>query len=124
MNTTIIQNVASRYSGVSLASNPAGPATKTAPTKIIKITVKPRINCLKLFPRYRPINSGRLSPSCRNESIPDRKSWVAPANILPNTIQMKEATPNLAPMIAPKIGPRPAIFKNWIMKIFQVGKGI
>jgi len=29
----------------------------------------------------------------------------------------------IAPAIAPKIGPRPAIFKNWIKKIFQVGKG-
>ena len=70
MNTTIIQNVASRYSGVSLASNPAGPATKTAPTKIIKITVKPRINCLKLFPRYRPINSGRLLHHAATKAFP------------------------------------------------------
>jgi antitoxin component YwqK of YwqJK toxin-antitoxin module len=31
--------------GESLASNPAGPATKTAPTNIISTTVKPRINC-------------------------------------------------------------------------------
>ena len=33
-------------SGVSLASNPAGEATNTAPTSIISITAKPRITCL------------------------------------------------------------------------------
>ena len=120
----MIQNVTSKYPGVSVANSPAGPATKTAPTKTIKRTVNPRINCLKLFPRYRPINSGKLSPSCLSESIPAKASCVAPANILPNTIHKKEAVPNLAPMIAPKIGPKPAIFKNWIMKIFQVGNGI
>ena len=47
----MIQKVASKLSGVSFANNPAGPATKTAPTKIIKTTVKPRMNCLKPFPK-------------------------------------------------------------------------
>ena len=32
-------NVASKLSGVSFANNPAGPATKTDPTRIIKMTV-------------------------------------------------------------------------------------
>lgn len=43
--------VTSIYSGVSLASNPAGPATKTAPTNIISTTVKPRINCFVGSPK-------------------------------------------------------------------------
>ncbi len=41
----------------------------------------------------------------------------------PNTIQMYDAVPNLAPIMAPNIGPSPAMLRNWIMKIFQVGIG-
>ena len=36
---------------LNLASSPAGPATKTAPTNIIRMTVKPRITCLVVSPR-------------------------------------------------------------------------
>ena len=46
-----IQKVVSKLSGVNLASSPAGPATKTAPTNIIRMTVKPRITCLVVIPR-------------------------------------------------------------------------
>ena len=42
----------------------------------------------------------------------------------PRTIQRYEAGPNFAPMMAPKIGPVPAMFRNWIMNTFQVGIGM
>ena len=102
----------SRDSGVRLANNPAGPATKTTPTRTIKTIVNARMNCLKRSPKYIPTISGRLAPSLRKDKKPARKSCVAPAKILPKTIQRNEAEPNLAPRIAPKIGPNPAIFRN------------
>ncbi len=40
--------------------------------------------------------------------------------MVPNTIQRKAAGPNITPMMAPNMGPRPAIFRNWIRNIFQV----
>ena len=39
----------------------------------------------------------------------------------PKTIQRYAAGPNLAPIMAPKIGPVPAMLRNWIMKTFGVG---
>ena len=40
-----------KLSGVSFANNPAGPATKTEPTRIIKMTVNPLITCLVVSPK-------------------------------------------------------------------------
>ena len=37
------------------------------------------------------------------------------------TIHKKQAGPYAAPKTAPKTGPRPAMFKNWIKKIFHTG---
>ena len=102
----------SNDSDVKLANNPAGPATNTTPTNTIRTMVNARINCLKRSPKYIPTISGKLAPSFRKDRNPARKSCVAPAKILPKTIQRKEAEPNLAPNIAPNIGPSPAIFKN------------
>ena len=52
----------------------------------ISSTEKTRMNCLNRLPRYRPIVSGRLSPSLRSDIMPERKSCTAPAKILPSTI--------------------------------------
>ena len=75
------------------------------------------------LPRYLPMRAGRSAPLLRMESIPLKKSWVAPAKMQPRMIQRYAAGPNLAPMMAPKIGPVPAMLRNWIMKIFQFGIG-
>ena len=40
------------------------------------------------------------------------------------TIGDEGQTLNIAPMLAPKIGPVPAMFRNSIMKIFQLGSTI
>ena len=39
----------------------------------------------------------------------------------PKTIHRYAAGPNFAPMIAPKMGPVPAMFRNWIMNTFHEG---
>ena len=39
----------------------------------------------------------------------------------PSTIHRYAAGPNFAPMIAPKIGPVPAMLRNCIIKTFHVG---
>ena len=41
--------------------------------------------------------------------------------MLPNTIHKNTTGPNTAPISAPKIGPVPAMFSNWIRNTFQVG---
>ena len=42
----------------------------------------------------------------------------------PKTIQRNAEGPNFAPMIAPKMGPVPAMFRNCIMYTFHAGMGI
>ena len=39
----------------------------------------------------------------------------------PKTIQRKHAVPNFAPRMAPKMGPVPAMLRNWIMKMRHRG---
>ncbi len=97
----------------------AGVLTKTAPTRIMRMTVKPRMNCFMPLPRYLPWISGSEAPSWRMEMKPAMKSWTAPAKMQPKTIQRKEAVPNWAPMMAPMMGPTPAMLRNWMRKMRQ-----
>ena len=63
-------------------------------------------------------------PPLRRLIMPDTKSWTAPAKMLPNAIQRNAAGPNITPMMAPKIGPKPAILRNWMRKTLQAGISI
>jgi hypothetical protein len=48
---TYSQKLASRFSGVSIASRPAGPLEKTTPTMTNRITEKTRITVSMVLPR-------------------------------------------------------------------------
>ena len=72
-------------------------------------------------PSSRPTISGSEAPPMRSDIMPDMKSWTAPAKMVPKTIHRNAAGPYMTPMIAPKMGPRPAMLRNCMRKIFQVG---
>ena len=57
---------------VKFPSKSAGPFTKETPTASNKNPVKNVMNLRTLFPRYFPTMSGRLVPSWRMESIPEK----------------------------------------------------
>ena len=60
---------------------------------------------------------GIVNPSLRKDIKPEKKSWTPPMKIVPNTIHKNADGPNNAPCIAPKIGPKPAIFKKCTKKL-------
>lgn len=115
------QNILSRLSGVSEARISAGLMTNTVPTSISSISEKTRMTCFTPPPSSRPTISGSDTPPSRIDISAPTKSWTAPAKIVPNTIQSRAAGPNIIPMMAPKIGPIPAMFRNWMRKTFHVG---
>ena len=53
-----------------------------------------------------------LAPSFLTDNIPLKKSWTAPAKIVPNTIQRYTLGPQIAPDKAPNIGPSPAMLRS------------
>ena len=118
-----IQNVVLSDAGVMPAMRSAGVRMKTAPTSMSSTTETMFISWRAVMPSSRPMISGSEAPSPRIDIMPDMKSWTAPAKIVPATIQMNAAGPNLTPMMAPKIGPRPAMLRNCIRKTFHVGSG-
>ena len=75
-------------------------------------------------PSSRPTSSGSDSPPLRTLIMADTKSWTAPAKMVPSTIHRKAAGPNIMPMMAPKMGPRPAMLRNCMRNTRQVGSGM
>ena len=65
---------------------------------------------------------GRLEPPPRIDIMPEMKSCVAPAMMLPIGIIQKTMSPNFTPMITPITGPIPAILSSWISIFFQRGR--
>ena len=109
---TPIQKLTFIQSGVMSAMSPAGVSTNTAPTSIINSSEKPRMSCFTPTPSCSPTISGSDAPSERIEITPDRKSCTAPAKIVPKTIHRNAAGPNITPIMAPNIGPSPAMLRN------------
>ena len=109
---------------VILASRPAGVVTNTAPTKIMRTSEKTSMTIRAVLPSSLPIISGRLAPRWRIDTMAERKSCTAPPKIHPSTIQMNAAGPNKMPCMAPKIGPVPAMLRNWMRNTFHVGIGM
>ncbi len=101
-----------------------GVITNTAPTSTSSTIDSRRIICLAGMPSCLPISSGSDSPSDRMLIMAEMKSWTAPPKMVPATIQMKAAGPYITPIMAPKIGPRPAMLRNWMRKTFHVGMGM
>ena len=114
----------SEGSGILDAMSSAGCDMKTAPTRTIRNTEKTRMNSLVPLPRYSPMISGRLLPLSFKDITPATKSCIAPMNIPPRVIHRKATGPYAAPNSAPKMGPRPAMFSNWIRNTFQRGIGM
>ena len=86
--------------------------TKTAATKISNTTENIRMTFFMDVPNWLPTISGNDLPPMRSDIIAETKSCTPPAKIVPKTIHRKAAGPNITPMMAPKIGPRPAMFRN------------
>ena len=63
-------------------------------------------------------------PPERTDIMADMKSCTAPPKMVPATIHINAAGPNITPIMAPKIGPRPAMLRNCMRKTFQVGRGV
>ena len=124
MKMTPIQKVVVAHSGVMPATRSAGLITNTAPTSTRSTTENTRITCFTTGPSSRPTSSGSESPPERTDIMADMKSCTAPPKMVPATIHMKAAGPNITPMMAPKIGPRPAIFRNWMRNTFHTGSSI
>lgn len=97
---------------VKLAINAADPVEKTAAPRTPVIMVTNAINRLTVVQRYLEIIAGIVDPSFLKDLNPEKKSCVAPMNIVPKVIHKNAAGPNNAPCITPNIGPKPAIFKK------------
>ena len=108
---------------VKLLSKSAAPVANVAETRIPVITIRTAIIFRIGLPRYFEIILGIVDPSFLKDMNPEKKSWTPPMNMVPKTIHKNAAGPNYAPCIAPKIGPKPAIFKKCTKKflIFDIG---
>lgn len=110
MNIIVVQT--SMEILVKFSSKSAAPFANVAETRMPVITIRIATNFRTLFPKYFEIIAGIVNPSFLIDRNPEKKSWTPPMKIVPNTIHKNAAGPNNAPCIAPKIGPKPAMFKK------------
>ena len=108
---------------VRFCMRPAGPMTNETPTAMSRNATTKFMKPFILFPRYFAVTSGMFMPPVWIDIIPAKKSCTAPMKMQPTTIHMYAAGPKAAPVTAPKIGPRPAMLRNWITKTFHVDIG-
>ena len=97
---------------VRLLTKSAAPFAKVAETRMPVTTIRIPTNIRTLFPKYFETMLGIVNPSFRIDMNPEKKSWTLPMKIVPSTIHKNAVGPNNAPCIAPKIGPKPAMFKK------------
>ena len=90
----------------------AEPVEKTDAIRMQVITVKTATSFWVVFPKYFETISGIVNPSFRSYRNPEKKSWTAPMNIVPNVIHRNAVGPNNAPCMTPNMGPKPAMFKK------------
>ena len=83
---------------VRLLINSAAPVAKLDATRMPVSTIRIAMILWTVVPKYFEIIFGIVSPLFLKDINPEKKSWIPPMNIVPNTIHRNTAGPNSAPV--------------------------